>query len=301
VSIGEALADARLHAGLTVAQVSDQVRIREMIITGIEDDDYSVCGGDLYARGYIRIIARAVQADPGPLIREYNMAIADGKSEPLTGRKRRRVHWVTLLVLVWLGVAAYDLHGGLPRAASAAPLAQAQPVTHRPAAHATYVPSAPKRSGVGAVPARTLTPVSAAAFGPSGTGQGDAPQLAPLAIDGHPATAWHTDWYATASFGGLYAGTGLLLDMGRTVTIMAARITLGPDQAASFQLRVGDAPLLAALASAVQAVDTSGVVDLRLTAPAHGRYVLIWFTRLPRDPAGTFQASVYDIRLEGQP
>ena len=77
---------------------------------------------------------------------------------------------------------------------------------------------------------RTLTPVSAAAFGPSGTGQGDAPQLAPLAIDGNPATAWHTDWYATAGFGGLYAGTGLRLDMGRTATITAARITLGPDQ-----------------------------------------------------------------------
>jgi len=300
VSIGEALADARLHAGLTVAQVSDQVRIREMIITGIEDDDYSVCGGDLYARGYIRMIARAVQADPEPLIREYT-AIADGKSGPVTGRKRRRIHWVTLLVLVWLGVAAYDLHGGLPRVASAAPLARAQPVTHHPAVHATYVPSAPKRSGVGAVPARTLTPVSAAAFGPSGPGQGDAPRLAPLAIDGNPATAWHTDRYASANFGDLYAGTGLLLDMGHTATITAARITLGPDQAASFQLRVGDAPLLAALASAAQAADTSGVVDLRLTRPAHGRYVLIWFTRLPRDSAGTFQASVYDIRLEGQP
>jgi hypothetical protein len=163
------------------------------------------------------------------------------------------------------------------------------------------VPSAPKRSGAGAVPARTLTPVSAVAFGSSGAGRGDAPQLAPLAIDGNPATAWHTDWYATANLGGLYAGTGLLLDMGHTATITAARITLGPDQAASFQLRVGGAPLLGALASAAQAADTSGVVDLRLTAPAHGRYVLIWFTRLPRDPAGTFQASVYDIRLEGQP
>jgi hypothetical protein len=27
--------------------------------------------------------------------------------------------------------------------------------------------------------------------------------------------------------------------------------------------------------------------------------VLLWFTRLPEDPAGTFQASVYNIELTG--
>ena len=65
-----------------MTQVSDQARIREMIITGIEGDDYSACGGDSYARGYIRVIARAVGADPEPLIREYNKAgkRADGSA-----------------------------------------------------------------------------------------------------------------------------------------------------------------------------------------------------------------------------
>jgi len=29
--------------------------------------------------------------------------------------------------------------------------------------------------------------------------------------------------------------------------------------------------------------------------------VLIWFNSLPPDPAGTFQVSVYDLRLEGRP
>jgi hypothetical protein len=43
------------------------------------------------------------------------------------------------------------------------------------------------------------------------------------------------------------------------------------------------------------------VVYLRLTKPAHGRYVLIWFTSLPPDPAGSFQVSVYDLQLEGRP
>jgi hypothetical protein len=42
-------------------------------------------------------------------------------------------------------------------------------------------------------------------------------------------------------------------------------------------------------------------VRLAPSAPARGRYVLVWFTRLPQDSAGTYQASVYDIRVSGRP
>ena len=72
MSIGDALAEARRQAGLTVPQVAQRVRIRESIIRGIEQDDFSVCGGDFYARGHIRSIADVVGVDPGPLIREYD-------------------------------------------------------------------------------------------------------------------------------------------------------------------------------------------------------------------------------------
>ena len=72
MSIGAALAGARQRAGLTVAQVSERTRIRETVIRGIERDDYSGCGGDFYARGHIRGIAKAVGADPGPLVEEYD-------------------------------------------------------------------------------------------------------------------------------------------------------------------------------------------------------------------------------------
>ena len=53
---------------------------------------------------------------------------------------------------------------------------------------------------------------------------------------------------------------------------------------------------MAAFASSAGA---AGVLRLRFSRPAHGRYVLLWFTRLPVDPAGTFQASVYNIKLTG--
>jgi cytoskeletal protein RodZ len=136
VSIGQALAEARRQSGLTVTQVSDQTRIRETVIAGIESDDYSACGGDLYVRGYIRIIARAVGADPEPLIQEYNaarpgpqaitedqpgpQAITEDAAEPGTPigmRKWLRLNWWTVvLVLVWLGLAAYAILTALPLA-----------------------------------------------------------------------------------------------------------------------------------------------------------------------------------------
>jgi len=308
VSIGEALAEARRQAGLTVTHVSDQTRIRETIITGIEGDDYSACGGDIYARGYIRSIARAVGADPEPLIQEYvaaqpgPQAITEDMSEPVTPirmRKWLRLNW-WIAVLVWLGFAAYGLLAYFLHATSAAPSARAHPVTRRHAGHGRSAPTPALKTSPGAVPARMLTPATAAAFGPYGAGQGDNSDLAPLAIDGNPATAWRTDWYTTARFGNLYPGTGLLVDMGRPTTITAVRIKLGRADGAGFQLRVGAAPALAALPPVAHAANAGGVVRLRLTTPAHGRYVLIWFTSLPPDPAGTFQASVYNLRLEGR-
>jgi hypothetical protein len=94
------------------------------------------------------------------------------------------------------------------------------------------------------------------------------PQLARLAIDAHPATGWHTGWYTTARFGNLYPGTGLLLDMGRAVTITSVRISLGRVSGAGFQLRVGARPALTGLPPAARANSAGGVVRLRLTARA---------------------------------
>jgi hypothetical protein len=307
VSIGEALAEARRQAGLTVTQVSDQTGIRETIITGIEDDDFSACGGELYVRGYIRSVARAIGADPQPLIWEYEaaqlgpQAITDDAGEP--ARRRRLPGWIVPPVLA-LGVvgfylAAFHFLVGWPPATSAAPAALAPSVTHHPGQGTHATPALTLTTPV-AVPERALTPASAAAFGPAGAGQGDNPALAPLAIDANPTTAWHTDWYTSAQFGNLYPGTGLLVDMGRPVTITAAQIALGPAHGASLQLRIGATPALADLSPVAHTANVGGAVHLRLTTPARGRYVLLWFTSLPPDPAGTFQATVRNLRLDGR-
>lgn len=78
MTVGEALAEARTRAGLSVDEVSERTKIREKVIQGIERDDFEACGGDLFVRGYVRVIAGAVGLDAQPLIREYDKSHQSG-------------------------------------------------------------------------------------------------------------------------------------------------------------------------------------------------------------------------------
>jgi transcriptional regulator with XRE-family HTH domain len=368
VPIGESLARARHQAGLTVAQVSRQTRIRETIIRGIENDDYSECGGDFYSRGHIRAIAKAVGADAEPLIQEYDtrhrapgavgtvsleellaasgragqrhppdlpaalgrvtaaaaapvrrmagMGVAGGQMPSGRNAPRRTAKWAVFvglaLVIVVAGfVALRHLAGPPPVEASAAagkhPVSghDAGPSHPRPAAKSSHraARTSPAKAAhspappPAAQPAQALAPVQASAFGPNG---GDNPQLARLAISGRHSAGWHTDWYSSPRFGNLYPGTGLLLTMSRAVAITSVQIDLGNATGASLQLRVGTKPALPDLRPVAHASGAGGLVRLHLARPASGRYVLVWFTKLPADSSGQFQASVLHVALQGR-
>jgi hypothetical protein len=138
VSIGEALAAARGQAGLTITQVSQRTRIRETIIGGIERDDFSGCGGDFYARGHIRAIARAVSADGELLVGEYDSshgapqastaAGIPGPPAPLRLRQRRRPNWsVALLAALAAAASVVTYHLVASSPAGRAPAAARTP------------------------------------------------------------------------------------------------------------------------------------------------------------------------------
>jgi cytoskeletal protein RodZ len=144
VSIGDTLAEARRQAGLTITQVSQQTRIRESIIRGIEQGDFTTCGGDFYARGHIRSIAGVVGVDPAPLIREYDEEHGPPGSmraseifEPATPikiREPRQLHLGRVLVAV---LVALILFGGYRLyETSRTPSATPAPSTHTPSATA---------------------------------------------------------------------------------------------------------------------------------------------------------------------
>ena len=135
MSVGDALAQARSQAGLTIAQVSQQTCIRETIIRGIERGDFSACGGDFYARGHIRSIARVVGLDPEELVREYDaihgaphaITAADvfEPSTPIKLKERRSANWSVLLVIVLAVVLGYGVFRLVDHGSSSRPLAAA--------------------------------------------------------------------------------------------------------------------------------------------------------------------------------
>jgi hypothetical protein len=74
---------------------------------------------------------------------------------------------------------------------------------------------------------------------------------------------------------------------------------LGDPVGADLSVRLGDTADPSGLSTATTASDVGGTVQLSLSSPARARYVLIWFTRLPQDAAGTYQVLVYGIKVAG--
>ncbi len=417
MSVGEALAEARSRAGLSVAELSERTRIRGTVIRCIERDDYDACGGDVFVRGYVRALAGAVGIDAQPLIREYDKARTDTSGDtfahvarvtdpvppsdpavtaadapsadpdvtsadlpavsadpavtvfdlpvvtddpaptvadlpvippepavpapppppypgrgdlpgnwvpvppPARGRRRTRsrdrrraarIAVPAALVLAAAGVASglalssQPSPAGTNAAAVTQPSSHAShtPVTSKPAtpASATPTPSATTPAPAQSAAVTALPIASAAGFGPGGLADGDNSRVASNAITPGAPGPWQSQWYATAHFGSLKQGTGLLLDLGRTATITSVRIDLASYRGANLQLRVGSTDgALSSLRVAAAASDVGGTVRLHLQVPQQARYVLIWFTLLPPNGAGQYQASVYHVVVNGRP
>lgn len=80
--IGPQLASARERLRLSVDQLADRTRIRPHVIEAIEIDDFTPCGGDFYARGHLRTLARVLGVDVAPLLATYDEQYADAPIDP---------------------------------------------------------------------------------------------------------------------------------------------------------------------------------------------------------------------------
>ncbi|WWR54920.1 RodZ domain-containing protein [Streptomyces sp. SCSIO 30461] len=182
LSIGRALQDARSVAGLTVDEVSTSTRVRVPIVQAIEQDDFSRCGGDVYARGHIGTLARAVGLDPAPLVAQYDAEHGGRPSPtpaaPLFEAERirpepRRPNWTAAMVaaiVAVIGFAAFTLfsdndtakitknvaEGASPAKTSPRPPANQQPAQPLPKQPEPAKPDA-SESAIAAVPQDKVT------------------------------------------------------------------------------------------------------------------------------------------------
>jgi hypothetical protein len=120
-------------------------------------------------------------------------------------------------------------------------------------------------------------------YDPQGTG-GEHASSAPLATDGNSQTAWDTEHYASAAFGGLKSGLGLVLDARRAVKLAKLTVTTATP---SFTARIlaGNSPSGGfSPDSTTQTV--SGTTTFTLDGKS-ARYYVVWITQLP--PGGYAQ------------
>nr|WP_229833341.1 helix-turn-helix domain-containing protein [Streptomyces purpureus] len=169
--MGRTLQQARIDAGLTVDEVSTSTRVRIPIVHAIEEDDFSRCGGDVYARGHIRTLARAVGLDPAPLVDQYD-AEHGGRPAPTPAAplfeaerirpERRRPNWTAAMVaaiVAVIGFVGFTMFSGGDDSDRARQVAEGPAPQKKASPTPKPKPPAPKpsESAIAAVPADKVT------------------------------------------------------------------------------------------------------------------------------------------------
>ena len=117
MNLGSLIAKAREGAALSIEELAEATSIRPSLLRDIESNDFSHCGGQTYARGHIRNIAKCLKADETEFLRIYEEEQAIEKrtmhdllAENNVMRKpatKRKVSWKSLVLIsiASLGIA----------------------------------------------------------------------------------------------------------------------------------------------------------------------------------------------------
>lgn len=124
MTLGEAIRKAREDAGLSIDELARIVVLRSRLLTDMESNDFTQCGGDTYARGHLRNIALATHASSQEFIALYNAEhstdsrsihsqLVDNNAAAIKG-ENRRMSWkalvlVSLSIVVLIGVVQFAL------------------------------------------------------------------------------------------------------------------------------------------------------------------------------------------------
>jgi cytoskeleton protein RodZ len=163
-ALGERFRAAREARGLTLSDVSDQLRIRAVYLAAIEEENWSAIGAAVYARGFLRTYARFLGLEPEESVAAFNassgaaspstpapMAASGEPPAPIAGSRSSLspVLWiagaVAVLLVAYVVYNAMTLRQGAPVAAdvSPAPIVSASPLSSNSVSPAPGVSSSP--------------------------------------------------------------------------------------------------------------------------------------------------------------
>jgi serine/threonine-protein kinase len=195
-------------------------------------------------------------------------------------RRRRAVAAVTTfgLAVALLALAGLYLPSGHKKVA---------------AKHVVEVPRKP----VVAAPLRPVRLEAVSAYDPPpGDGVEDDGALR-LATDGNAGTAWSTEGYATAAFGNLKHGVGIVFDAGRAVSL-ASLVVRTDTPGFRAEVETGASPTGPFRpASRPRTISRRSAIPLR--PGAHARYLLLWITALPPASGPRFHVDVNEVTARG--
>jgi hypothetical protein len=120
---------------------------------------------------------------------------------------------------------------------------------------------------------------------PDGNGEENG-DIANLAVDGDPSTAWQTmTYYGNPQLGLLKPGVGLVVDLGRQQEVSSAQVTL---QGSPTNLEILAAPEgssaptdVGNLRKVASANGAGGRTNLDFGEPVNTQYLVVWLTSLP--------------------
>ena len=250
------------------------------------------------------IAARAVQTTQPPKGLGHFTSVADVEaalaaslvSAPAppasTSWVRPAVRVVAVIVAILAAVGLAGLGVSMIRGLGGSPL-----VVPRAAAPTTAAPTVAPSTRPTQVGETLLPIVSVRDFDPLGNKK-ENPDLAPLAIDGDPVSAWRTVSYKRANLSGK-AGVGLLIDLGAPRPVDAVQLRL-VGVGTSLSLLATDNPTadVTTFTPLAEVQNAGSVLPLRVPRPVTTRYLVVWITGLP-SVDGRFQGGIADIKVMG--
>lgn len=149
--MGFVIRAARENQGLTLEQVSKEIRVTVSHLRAIEDMQPNIIGNPVYVRGHIRTYAKHLGMNPDTTIERYLAECAILKdpekheiAPPVVQRKLPvAVPVLGILVLALMGAAGFFLVSGQRTAAPAAPEVETAASASSITAPATVVPQGP--------------------------------------------------------------------------------------------------------------------------------------------------------------
>lgn len=177
--------------------------------------------------------------------------------------------------------------------------------------HGHPAPAAKTTSPTSATPSVTTRTISGLKdFDPSADGGNDQenPDELHYATDGNPNTAWHTLTYlGNPKFGGLKPGVGIVVDLGKAVSVGAVQLTLqGEPTGVELLIPQGAGAAAAATApmrtvkqwQAIAQNPAAGTsVTLAPAKPVTTRWLLVYLTTLPQVSAGKYRGGIVQIQV----